>query len=82
MSRSRALSCCLLSIVTTKDHATELVVKHYKRQGVLELYKLMGTVDLRAFDSKRSVAFASMRIHCIRTRLLRQSHSLLLLCCV
>ena len=36
----------LQDLVTTKDQAAELVVKHYKRQGVTELYKLMGTVDL------------------------------------
>lgn len=41
------LNALMLSdLVTTKDQASELVIKHYKRQGVLELYKLMGTVDL------------------------------------
>jgi hypothetical protein len=32
--------------VTTQDQLIERIGKHYKRQGVIELYKLMGTADL------------------------------------
>lgn len=36
----------LQDLVTSQDQLVERIVKHYKRQGLTEMYKLMGTADL------------------------------------
>lgn len=37
----------LATVVTTQDQLIERIGKHYRKQAVSELYKLMGTADLR-----------------------------------
>ena len=46
LNPAKPLTNCPGFAVTTKDQLVERIGKHYKKQAVTEVYKLMGTADL------------------------------------